>query len=178
MLRAALPCFALLLSGCLSDQPGTTNPKEPGDLLGTYQVDGSLATSTCGAGALGSSSSWDFEVKLTRFEHDIYWLNGQEALVGDIASDGRTFSITTDVDVKVSDPMGAKRGCTVVRHDDAEGKLSAAGTDVKSFDGTLSFSYDALAGSDCTEWVGTEGAVELLPCSMSYDIAGERSAEK
>lgn len=147
-------------------------------MLGTYQVDGSLTTSTCGDGALGSTPTWDFEVKLTRFENDIYWLNGQEALVGDIASDGRTFSITTDVEKAVSDTMGAKRGCTVVRRDDAEGKLSASGTDVKSFDGTLAFSYDEVAGSDCTSWIGSEGAVAALPCSMSYDITGERSAEK
>ena len=177
MLRAALPSFALLFAGCL-DYHKVADAKAPGDLLGTYQVDGALKDSTCGDGALGSTSSWDFEVKLTRFENDIYWLNGQEALVGDIASDGRTFSITTDVDVKVSDPMGAKRGCTVVRHDDAEGKLSASGTDVASFKGTLSFGYDTLAGSDCTAWVGSEGAVDLLPCSLIYTITGERSAEK
>ena len=147
-------------------------------MLGTYQVAGALTASTCGAGALGSSSSWNFEIKLTRSENDIYWLNGQEALVGDIASDGRTFSITAEVDVPVSDAMGAKRACTVVRDDDAEGKLSASGTDVTSFDGTLSFSYGELAGSDCSSWVGTQGAVAVLPCSISYDITGERSADK
>jgi len=176
VLRAALLCSALLPAGCLNYHK-VANGKEPGDMLGTYQVTGSLEQSSCGDGALGSTSSWDFEIKLSRFENDVYWLNGQEALVGDIANDGRTFSITTDVDVTVSDPMGAKRGCAVVRHDDAEGQLSATGTDVKSFDGTLSFSFGAVSGSDCSSWVGTAGAVETLPCSMSYDITGERSAE-
>jgi len=177
VVRHALPWSALLFAGCLNYHK-VADGKAPGDMLGTFQVQGSLDASTCGAGALGSPSSWDFEIKLTRFENDIYWLNGQEALVGDIASDGRSFSIVTDVENKISDPGRGKKGCIVMRHDDAEGKLSASGTDVKSFDGKLSYGYDTLTGSDCSDWIGTQGAVETLPCSLSYDLTGERSADK
>ncbi len=177
MVRHALPCSALLLAGCLNYHK-VADGKAPGDMLGTYQVTGSLDASTCGTGALGSPSSWSFEIKLTRFENDIYWLNGQEALVGDIASDGRSFSIVTDVANKISDPGRGQKGCIVMRHDDAEGKLSASGTDVKSFKGKLTYRYDTREGSDCSDWIGSAGAVETLPCSLSYDLTGERSADK
>jgi hypothetical protein len=177
VLKGALPWLGLMLVGCLNFGK-TDDAKAPGDMLGVYDVSGTLQQSTCGAGALGSTPTWDFEVKLTRFENDIYWLNGAQTIPGDIASDGVTFSITSSVEEQISAPEGAELGCTVIRNDDAEGKLSDSGTDVESFDGTLSFDYETLTGSDCSSWVGTMGAVEVLPCQMSYDLTGERSAEK
>ena len=147
-------------------------------MLGVFQVQGDLKDSTCGDGALGATESWTFEVKLSRFENDLYWLNGRETIVGDIASDGRSFAIESGVEVSVSDPARGKPGCKVHRTDDATGKLSDSGTDVTSFDGTLSYGYAVVSGFDCSDWIGTAGAVSALPCVMSYDIQGERSAEK
>ena len=178
MVRLALSCLALGvgLAACLNFRK-QADGKAPGDMLGTYHVAGKLdtSTSTCGDGALGSSPTWKFDVKLTRFDNDIYWLNGQETIPGDIASDGRTFSILSEVEVQVSPAGPGKPGCAVMRHDDAEGKLSASGTDVESFGGTLTFRYEVIEGSDCSAWIGTDGAVDTLPCEISYKIDGERS---
>jgi len=172
---AALPCLALW--GCL-DFGKVDDAKAPGDLLGTYQVTGKLGSSTCGEGALGAGQIWNFQVKLTRFANNIYWLNGQETLSGDIANDQRTFSIESGVQVTVSPAGRGRPGCSVLRHDDAEGKLSDTGTDVESFEGSLTFSYAATFGSDCSDWVGSEGAVDSLPCSVRYDLDGQRMDEK
>jgi len=174
-MRQPLAVFlGLTLAGCLNFRK-VDDAKAPGDMLGMYDVSGKLASSTCGEGALGAGKTWNFQVKLTRFENDIYWLNGQETLVGDIANDGRSFSIQSGVQVPVSQPGRGQAGCLVNRRDDAEGKLSDSGTEVESFEGSLEFSYEAAKGSDCLDWIGTEGAVDVLPCSLSYDLDGRRS---
>ena len=177
MLRSALLLLALPLASCLNFRK-VDDAKAPGDMLGVFQVQGELKDSSCGEGALGATATWAFEVKLSRLENDLYWLNGRETIVGDIASDGRSFSIKSAVEVTVSEPGRGKKGCKVLRTDDAEGRLSDSGSDVESFDGTLGYRYAVVSGSDCSDWVGTEGAVTILPCSMSYGIRGERSAEK
>jgi len=172
-----LPLVALAgltLAGCL-DFRKVDDAKAPGDMLGTYDVAGKLATSTCGEGALGAGKTWNFQIKLTRQANDIYWLNGQETLVGDIANDGRSFSIQSGVQVVVSQPGRGQPGCMINRRDDADGKLSDSGTDVESFDGTLDFSYEVAKGSDCSDWIGTEGAVSVIPCSIGYALDGRRS---
>jgi hypothetical protein len=145
--------------------------KVPGDLLGTYAVAGTLTESTCGEGALGSSDSWDFDVKLSRFHEDIYWINGREVISGGIAPDGVTFSFSTRVEGEV---MPA---CVLSRADSARGTLSSESLDVESFDATLTFAFSPVEDSDCTEWVGSPEGVETLPCSISYDLAGTRSTE-
>jgi hypothetical protein len=171
--RRTAATLSFALAGCLNFRK-VDDAKAPGDMLGTFQVAGTLADSTCGEGALGAGKTWDFEVKLTRFDSDLYWLNGRETIVGDIANDGRSFSIESGVDVKVSDPQRGQKGCIVARKDDAEGKLSDSGTDVDSFDGTLEFTYSQASGSDCSPWLGAEGFVETLPCSITYDLKGVR----
>jgi hypothetical protein len=177
VVRLALPCLGLALAGCLNFRK-VDDAKAPGDMLGLYHVDGTLDDSSCGDGALGSSEHWTFDVKLTRFDNDIYWLNGRETIVGDIETDGRTFSILSEVEVTVSAPGRGKPGCTVMRHDDAEGQLSASGTDVESFAGTLTYKYEVVDGFDCSDWIGTQGAVEALPCDLRYKLDGERAAQK
>jgi hypothetical protein len=138
-------------------------------------VEGTLASSTCGEGALGAGDTWNFQVKLTRFENDIYWLNGQETLVGDIRSDGRSFTIQSGVQVKVSEPGRGRAGCVVNRLDNAKGKLSDSGKDVQSFEGSLAFHYDTADGSDCSDWIGSDGAPDLLPCAVTYDLEATRT---
>jgi hypothetical protein len=174
MRQPLVALLGLTLASCL-DFRKVDDAKAPGDMLGMYDVTGKLASSTCGDGALGAGNTWNFQVKLTRQENDIYWLNGQETLVGDIANDGRSFSIQSGVQVVVSQPGRGQPGCAVNRRDDAEGKLSDSGTDVESFEGTLGFSYESAKGGDCSEWVGTEGAVAVLPCSLTYALDGLRS---
>lgn len=168
--------LALPLAGCLNFRK-VDDAKAPGDLLGTYEVQGKLEDSTCGQGALGADDTWGFEVKLSRFENDLYWLNGRETIVGDIGKDGRTFSFQSAVEATIAEPGRGKPGCAVHRTDDASGRLSDTGADVESFEGTLGYTYQAVSGSDCSDWVGTTGAVSVLPCKITYSILGERSAE-
>ena len=84
----------------------------------------------------------------------------------------------SQVQVTVSEAGRGKSGCKVLRRDTAKGKLSDDGAEVESFKGTLGFSYQTVTGSDCSEWVGSEGAVATLPCELRYDIEAERSAEE
>ena len=116
-------------------------------------------------------------MKLTRYQRDLYWLNGREAIVGSIAQDGRSFSFESGIEVEVSPKERGRAGCRVRRDDTAVGVLSDSGTDVKSFEGKLEFGYRELEDSDCSDWIGTPGAVSKLPCSMSYVMSAERQGE-
>ena len=167
---------ACLVSGCL-DYGKVDDAKAPGDLLGMYAVSGRLDESSCGEGALGASKTWAFDVKLTRYNRDLYWLNGREAIVGDIAQDGRSFTFESGIQVEVSPAERGRDACRIARDDTAAGVLSDSGTDVESFEGKLEFGYRELEGSDCSSWIGTSGAVAKLPCSMSYDMSAERRDE-
>jgi hypothetical protein len=174
--RHAVFAFACLTVGCL-DFGKVDDAKAPGDLLGIYGVTGELDESSCGEGALGASERWSFDVKLTRYEDDLYWLNGAEAIVGSIGKDGRSFSFETRVEKEVQPAERGRPACIVARDDRASGRLSDSGTDVESFEGELEFGYRALEGADCTSWIGTPGSVARLPCSMSYTMSAERREE-
>jgi hypothetical protein len=152
--------------------------KIPGELLGTYDVSGTLEETSCGDGALGSTDEWDFDVKLSRFHEDIYWINGREVISGGIESDGVSFSFVTRVEGEIIPAGRGRPGCILRRADRADGRLSSETLDVESFEATLTFAYSAVEGTDCAEWIGTPEAVSALPCEMTYDLAGQRKPEK
>ncbi len=152
------------------------NAKIPGNELGTYHVTGKLDSSTCGPGALGSTDVWEFDVKLSRDGTDLYWLNGQDVIPGRIAADGVTFAFDARMVVPVEQAGKGKTGCTIVRHDSASGELGGNGSDVPSFDGRMRFGYTADPSSDCTDLLGVEGGLSMLPCDMSYIIGATRTA--
>lgn len=169
----ACSLLSLFWAGCL-DYGKVDDAKAPGDLLGIYAVEGELDESSCGEGALGAGDRWSFDVKLTRYEDDLYWLNGAEAIVGSIEKDGRSFSFETRVEKEIVPAGKGHAACIVARDDRANGRLSDSGTDVEGFEGELKFGYRALEGADCTTWIGTPGSVAKLPCSISYDLSAER----
>ena len=175
-MRTCAVLVALSSSACLNFGE-VDDAKVPGDLLGTYAVSGSLSESNCGRGALGSSDTWDFEVKLSRFHEDIYWINGREVISGGIAPDGVTFSFSTRVEGEVVPEGQGFAACVLSRSDSARGKLSSKTIDVESFDATLTFAFSAGQESDCSTWVGTPEGTETLPCSMSYELTGTRTAK-
>jgi hypothetical protein len=164
------------LAGCL-DYSKVDDAKAPGDLLGLYAVTGELDESSCGEGALGAADEWSFDVKLTRYHEDLYWLNGKEAIVGSIGSDGRSFSFETRIEVEVAPAERGRKACRVARDDSASGRLSDSGTDVESFEGTLEFGYRALEDADCSTFIGSPGGVSKLPCGMTYSMAAKRHDE-
>lgn len=164
-----------LTAGCVA--PGEQavddqDPHAPGDALGAFSVTGKLGPDSCGADSLNAPSKWDFEVKLSREGSTLYWLNGREAIVGDIEESGR-FSFATHLDLPITDTRGAAKGCTIVRTDSASGSLDQSQS---SFTGSLSYAYAATADSDCSALpLGANGLPLALPCSLTYSLSADRS---
>jgi len=170
-----LVCF--VACGCL-DFGQVEDAKAPGDMLGIFAVESKLKESTCGDDALGAGERWDFDVKLSRSDRDLYWLNGREAIVGSIESDGRSFSFETRIEQEITASKPGRPGCSVARDDMATGRLSDSGSEVDSFTGSLRFRFRALDGSNCSSWIGTEGAVTALPCAITYAMDAERKSDE
>src|SRR5262245_57200898 len=160
-MRFLLIC-ALGLSACM--QARDTDPHVPGDSLGTFHVAATLESSSCGPGALGSTESWAFDVQLSRRDDDLYWLNGQEAIPGQIGPDGVTFTFDTRSTLEIEPSGRGRTGCSIVRSDQATGTLSSSTLDVSGVDGRLAFGYTPTATSDCTALYGVEGGFSALPC--------------
>jgi len=165
--------FAAASAGCL--EFGDGDAKVPGEPLGTYRVTGRLEDDGCRAPVLGVTDPWHFEIKLSRFAQDLYWLNGREAIVGEIAADDVSFRFETQVDIELSEMHGRVPGCTIERTDRAAGKLGSGGTDVATFEGGLSFVYSQEEHSDCSAAVeGPESGFAVLPCTIAYGLRGVR----
>jgi hypothetical protein len=164
----------VFLTGCW-EMGKAGDAKIPGDPLGSYHVVGELQDSTCGEGALGSTPRWEFDVRLSRQDSYLYWLNGKEAISGTIGSDGLSFQFATRIKVQASEAARGRLGCTIWRGDSAAGKFAGQGTDVPSFTGNLTFAYQPEANSDCSEWVGVSGGFAGLPCQMTYAMEATRS---
>jgi hypothetical protein len=173
-LRCLLSVACLASSGCL-EFGKVDDAKQPGDLLGTYDVSAKLEQSTCGSGAFGSVESWRFQVKLSRFESDLYWLNGREAIVGGIGKDGRTFSFDSRVDVDIPPEESGDAECRIRREDSATGKLSDDGVDVETFEGELSFRYGIISDASCEGFLLSPGAPARHPCAIGYTMTAARA---
>lgn len=158
--------------------PATDEPRSPGDWLGSYAVVGTLEESSCGEGALGSPDIWKFDVQLSSADFELFWMNGREAISGQLASDRRTFSFSTAISVALSEARPGLAGCTVRRADRAKGLLSHSGPDVPAFEADLTFAYAAESTSECGDYVGVPGGFAMLPCEMNYHLVGTRRPEK
>jgi hypothetical protein len=180
-MRASTRAFRVLLvgslatSGCLQlgDQPtDDQDPKSPGEVLGFFAVDGKLSDDSCGAESLSAPAKWSFEVKLSRDGSTLYWLNGHEAIVGEIDKAG-AFAFETHLDLPLVPRRGAAKGCTIVRRDSASGALAD-----NAFKGKLTYAYQATSDSDCSEFAtGVDGMPEALPCKLTYSLSGAKLAE-
>lgn len=179
-MRAFTRAFRVLsvsaaLAGCANPgELGDEDPKAPGEAIGFFTVAGKLSADSCGAESLNAPAEWSFDVKLTRDGSTLYWLNGREAIVGQIDKAG-SFDFETHLDLPLAERHGAAKGCTIVRRDSAQGTL-AKSEDALSL--KLSYGYSATSDSDCAEFAtGTDGLPLLLPCSMTYSLRGQRIAE-
>ncbi|HEX3852604.1 MAG TPA: hypothetical protein VHW01_16665, partial [Polyangiaceae bacterium] len=77
-MRLSVVCaFLFLCGGCVGHGQ---DAHEPGDRLGTYHVSGALMNDSCQAAVLGDTPNWAFDVKLSRQDDTLYWLNGEEAI--------------------------------------------------------------------------------------------------
>ena len=175
-MRRWLSVLALL--GCVSCKFGQGDAKVPGEPLGTFEVIAELQSSTCGAGALGSTDIWEFNVQLSKDLDQLFWLNGQEVIPGKLARDGESFEFDTRVQVEVFEPEPGILGCTLNRQDRASGQLDYDKDDeeaVTSFNGRLTFAYIPTSDSDCSPLMGVEGGFSTLPCEMKYDLVASRT---
>lgn len=161
------------LAGC-GDWTGTSDPHRPGAALGTFHVAATQKMTTCGEGALGSTASWAFDVKLSRGETTLFWDNGAELIPGSLAEDKVTFAFKTGVLVDMREGQaGELPPCSIRRVDEASGTLDSAGPTVSSFEGSLSYAFAAepLPMSDCSDLVsGSMAVLAALPCAMTYDL--------
>lgn len=157
-----------------------TNGHEPGEPLGTFSVTARLASTTCGQGALGATDPWQFEVKLARFERELYWQNGREDILGTLEGlldgDSLTFRFDTRIETEVLPAERGRPACVIQRKDHAEGRLKVSGDEVLSFKGSLTFEFRPLESKGCAPLVGVDGGFEALPCAMTYSpLVGTRT---
>jgi hypothetical protein len=166
--------IALLIAGC---GDGQNDAKTPGEELGTFAMTGTLARDDCEAAVLGVVDPWEFKVRLSRFVDDFYWLNGREAISGELLPDERSFRLETAVDVELTQPRRGRLGCTLTRRDRASGKVLPSANDARAVDAEISFMYETRSGSDCSEIIGISGGFSSLPCRVDFYLAGERVGE-
>ena len=170
MLVGVLAIFLLAACG-----DPTTDAHDPGVKLGTFHVTAARTANTCGEGALGTQAAWTFDVKLSRADRQLLWNNGAELITGSLDADEVTFHFDSGVliDMRTAADHGLPP-CSVQRHDQSAGKLAAAGADVASFTGTLSYDFAPTTGSSCADLNGV--VVAALPCGFAYTLAGARVA--
>lgn len=169
----AVVCLATACMAPTQQDLDDQDPHQPGTEIGQFSVTGKLSDDSCGADSLNAPAKWSFDLKLSREGSVLYWLNGREAIVGDIDRSGR-FSFESHVDVPLSQQRGATKGCVMVRRDSAEGTLKGS----SSFSGKLSYAYDAKGDTDCSAYaIGTDGLPLALPCSLTYSLSASRVSQ-
>ena len=164
--------FCVIFAGACGEPSADRDATIPGTLLGTYVLSGPILRDSCGAELLGAPDPWTFQVKLSRFQRDLYWLNGREAIVGDIGLDGSSFHFRTRVDVPIGPSGREKGGCVVSRYDTADGELALIGDTVTAVRANLNFEYKSSSSAECIEIIGIPGGVQTLPCDLSYALSG------
>ena len=107
-----LPCdrdwtrLLVLLTLC-----GCAMPKPPGELVGSYSVQGALTKNECGRDALPAADPLLFDVEIRHEDQAGYWLQGMPpAFPGHYGDDGAfAFELesTYDVDAKMGEPLDA-----------------------------------------------------------------------
>jgi len=168
-----LPVVLFAFAACSAAK----DPKIPGDELGTYHVVATLSASTCGPGALGAKDLWEFDVKLSQDGDDLYWLNGAEAIPGNVASDGVSFGFDSHVVVNAIEPGKGQPGCSIARTDSGTGTLTSKEPPVSGFSGSLRYGFQPLKGSDCEALMAVEGGFHALPCEMTYAMSASRKPD-
>jgi len=146
----------------------------PGQVLGIYSTAGTLTGNTCGAG-LGAPSPWNFNVELSRETPLLYWntMDGSPLLSGEI--DDGTVNMTASSGGNVDATLdGAPGPCTMERDDSLTLAIDATSTNAPSgFTGTLTYSFSAVAGSNCADQLSANGGLyDTLPCTVSYGLNG------
>jgi hypothetical protein len=153
--------------------------------IGTYDVDASRASNGCGEGLLVSCPTMGFATTLSEDEEGerIFWDSGAGPQEGELRDDGRRFAFLATANLDMRSPETDDDWlppCVLVRTDVVEGQFSE---DRTSFDGTMSFYYEQVPGSDCSDiigqglYFGQEAVLGSLPCDTRYELTGFAEAE-
>jgi hypothetical protein len=147
----------------------------PGTLLGTYKVQASPQSNTCGAG-LGAPDPWNFDVQLSESNSVMYWswLDGTPPLSSALGASGTTTLTNTqsgNVDATADGGVGP---CTMQRNDTIEIALSS-GSPPAMFAGTIQYAFSVPSGANCADQLAASGgSYATLPCTIAYTMTGAR----
>lgn len=179
-------------------------PPPPGDLVGRYQITGTMDTDSCGPG-FGANRSVRFDAELRRDDDTAFWIFGDLDPTTGTLDDNGAFLFQrqggwTLVDAK---PEIGYAGCRVGQletiqgavlrsalADDADAGAEDAGEGDASDDeidieiaqpaltGRNTIDIVPLTGDDCSPALSTQGGPFLaLPCRVAYQLTGTLSDE-
>ena len=153
--RASVLVMGLVLgSACLAH--------EPGSVMGTYAVTGTLQTNTC-SGLGDAQNPWTFDVRLSKSGETLFWLqDSAPALSGTVDPQGNA-TLKTSEDLALQSADGGVY-CAVVRSDTFTAALGTTEAPA-SFKGTIAYHYDVDPSSTCP--------MLALPCDVSYALAAQ-----
>ncbi|MBI2394010.1 MAG: hypothetical protein HYV09_30850 [Deltaproteobacteria bacterium] len=186
-MRALLPLVLCSVTTGCAEYFGDKD-REMGEPLGVYSLQANAdMTSTCTEIINATPRPWSFEITLRRDGKKGYWVSGPEPIEGSIDEEGQlAFKQTIPVTVHGVDKARGLGACTILRTDDFAGQLAGAPTTTEgkaSFTGTLRYSYQIAAGSDCRDVVGvpseerTSPLFAVLPCDARFAVAATRKGD-
>jgi hypothetical protein len=155
--------------GC-SGPPGAG--RQLGADLGTFHVAASESENGCGAGALGASPRFEFEIELSREHSELYW--GQRR--GIVLEPSLAFELEASMSIPISERRPGVPGCAIQRRDRILGTLQARSDgDVTGFAGSMSYAFAADPAAACSFDDQLAAGLPRLPCQMSYGLEAERT---
>jgi len=147
----------------------------PGQTLGIYSVDATIQTNTCGAG-LDAPTPWKFNVELSVAATRLYWntMDGNPLLDGDVSNKSVTL-VDDEAGSADGAPDGAPGPCEMERDETIALDLDSS-TKPNTFTGTLTYTFEVVAGSDCSDQMSAQGGMyDALPCTLAYGVNGAYS---
>jgi hypothetical protein len=158
--------------GVLSCSAAPGEGRRLGTDLGTFSVAAEETANDCGAGVLGSSPQWAFDVELLRADTELFW-DGRVG--GDVHAD-LSFEVAASLSIDIRPARAGAAGCAIARDDHISGVFTpdAAGA-LTAFTGEMRFDFAATPASACSAEDGAVAGLPRLPCHMSYALDGART---
>ncbi len=161
---------APLTTGCLADE--ADNP------YAIYKAGGAVSANCGDTGLLVGPAEMSLRVGIRLVGNTgFHWDQGDGILMG-VIDDSASFSVSRymRVDVRPGDDDNA--ACIVERTMIVEGSFDGlVDTDgtYRTFDAVMRNEYRPYTGSDCSDLLeGDERIADELPCTVSYELEGER----
>ena len=145
----------------------------PGTELGTFQVQATTQTNTCG---LGAPDPWQFNVQLSEQGTTLYWsfTDGSPYLSGTLNAQSQA-TIADQTEGNVDGTDASLGPCTMTRNDTLTLTLGS-GSAPASFSGSIIYAFAVPAGSDCSDQLASSGGTyNELPCTITYTMTGTKN---